>query len=265
MVKKPGKSTLSMFNAISEPIYLPGGEGRSYKSGNFVLKHINEDSVEYAEWVANLFNTIQEDGFRVSRPIKSKTGKWITDEEWTAWTFLEGSHDFEGKIDESIKAIKSFHYALKTYPKPKFIETDSSAYNRADRFAWGDKPGYIHPDIKEEAERLYSIRRPIETPEQLIHGDLNPDNILLTPGQQPGIIDIAPYWRSADFGLAIYAYWICAYRDRSELLAHFTDIPNFKQHLIRAGIRMLLIMSEFNKVEEIEKYKKATEIIESIR
>ena len=31
--------------------------------------------------------------------------------------------------------------------------------------------------------------------------------------------------------------------------------------LVRAGIRMLLIMSEFDKVHELDKYKKATRII----
>jgi hypothetical protein len=31
--------------------------------------------------------------------------------------------------------------------------------------------------------------------------------------------------------------------------------------LVRAGIRMLLIMSEFNKINDLEKYRRATEII----
>ncbi len=77
----------------------------------------------------------------------------------------------------------------------------------------------------------------------------------------PGIIDIAPYWRPPEFALAVYAYWIAAWRDEEELLEHFQDIKEFDQMLVRAGIRMLLIMSEFNKIHELEKYKKATEII----
>jgi hypothetical protein len=90
---------------------------------------------------------------------------------------------------------------------------------------------------------------------------LNPGNILLAPSRPPAIIDIAPYWRPADFALAVYAYWIAPWRNKPALLKKFPDSQEFKQLLIRAAIRMLLIMSEFNNIRDEERFRKATEIV----
>lgn len=260
---KPTSDVLNQFGIAGDPILLPGGEGRTYRAGDAIIKHIHNDDPLYSEWIANLFDGITEDGFRVSKAIRTKTGAWITTDGWTAWTRLDGNHEYRNHIPESIAAIQAFHEAVRTAPKPQFLErTDDSPYSKADRYAWGAKPEYIHPDVRSDVELLYSLRRPVEgLHDQVIHGDLNPDNILLAPGLPPAIIDIAPYWRPPEFALAIYAYWIGPWRDDPKILKYFEDIPHFSQMLIRAAIRMLLIMSEFNRVHEIEKYRRATEII----
>lgn len=261
---KPNESVLGQFNLDGEIVFLPGGENRTYKIGNFVLKHINKDSEEYTSWIANLFANIEENNFRVSKPISTNDGKWITTDGWSAWTFLEGNHEFKNHIPESIDAITAFHKAIAYAYKPNFLN-DDNPYNRADRCTWDDKPDYIDLQVKDLVESLYSVRKPVEgLKDQVIHGDLNPDNILLSPNLPPAIIDIAPYWRPPEFALAVYAYWIAAYRNDPDLLRHFAHVKQFNQMIIRAGIRMLLIMSEFHNVHEIDKYRRATEIIHEL-
>ncbi len=44
---KPDENVLRQFNLEGEIEFLPGGEGRTYRVGNIVLKHINNDSEEY--------------------------------------------------------------------------------------------------------------------------------------------------------------------------------------------------------------------------
>jgi uncharacterized protein (TIGR02569 family) len=263
MSQEPSSSVLDLFQIKEKPVFLPGGEGRTYKAGDVILKHLKNDSIEFANWSADLFDRIEESGFRVSRPIKASSGEWVTPDGWSAWTYMEGNHNYEGHIEESVSAIKSFHDAIKDFSPPKSFYKWDSPYVRADKYAWGEKPKIVHPQLEGVVEKLYAVRQPLDMPDQLIHGDLNPDNILLSHDSYPVIIDIAPYLRPSDFGIAVYAYWIGAYRYKPEDLDYFKNIPNFKQLLVRAGIRMLLIMSEFNKVTEMTRYERATEIVEN--
>jgi len=71
-------------------------------------------------------------------------------------------------------------------------------------------------------------------PRQIIHGDLHPGNLLVAPGKPVGIIDLAPYWGSADFALAMFANWVGPRRGRVNLLAYFADVPEFPQLLLLA-------------------------------
>lgn len=259
---KPDQLVLKQFNLQGKAELLTGGEDRTYKVEDVILKHINKDSKEGTNWVADLFFNMEEDGFRVAKPIKNIEGTWITRDGWTAWEFLEGNHEYKEHIKQSIEAITLFHKAMENTAKPDFLGEEDSPYIRADKYTWGQKPENIHSDLKGLVESLYEVRKPVEGLEnQIIHGDLNPKNILVSETLPPAIIDIAAYFRPPEFALSIYAYWIACYSGEESLLKYFEGIKEFDQMLVRAGIRMLLIMSEFNQIHEIEKYKRATEII----
>ncbi len=62
------------------------------------------------------------------------------------------------------------------------------------------------------------------------------------------MIDMTPYWRPAEFALAVFAYWLGPYRGDSSMLSAFTHIREFDQLLIRAGLRTILITHEFAKL-----------------
>jgi Ser/Thr protein kinase RdoA (MazF antagonist) len=184
---KPDRNVLDQFNLKGEIEFLPGGEGRTYRVGNIVLKHINNDTEEYTNWIADLFAGIKESGFSISKPVANTKGMWITENGWAAWTFLEGDHNFTGHISESIEAITAFHEEIKNVGKPKFLDNMDSPYARADAYAWGDKPEAIHPALEEIVDDYYALRKPVVGMEdQIIHGDLNPDNILLSTQRASG-------------------------------------------------------------------------------
>lgn len=258
---QPDSKTLEAFGIFTKPVPLPGGEGRTFRAGNMVLKHISQDARDYTEWISKLYSQIKENGFRVPKPILTKNKERITPRGWTAWTYISGNHNFRKQVPQSIKAIRAFHRELKQVSQPSFL-TNDTPYTRADHYAWATAPKKVRRAVKREVDRLYALRTPLDkVKNQLIHGDLNPDNILFSPTHPPAIIDLAPYWRPVDFALAVYAYWIGPWRNNTHMLNFFRDVPNFTQLLIRAALRMLLIMSEFNRINDLAKHQLAVQII----
>lgn len=261
-VEPPPQDVLAAFAITDSPIFIPAGEGRVYKAGNVILKHAFKDNEDTLIWMTDLFDSLEPKGFRISKPIRANSGDWLV-QNWSAWTYVSGTAPAPSQYKEMIAPIQAFHVALKNIPKPNFIETEDTPYRRADAYAWGKPPSTIHPLLQDDIYRLYSLRTPIAHIEsQLIHGDLNPDNLLTINGAPAAIIDMATYWRPANFALAVYAYWIGPYKNKPEVLHYFSSIETFPQLLLRAALRMLLIMSEFNDVHEPQIYHQATKIVE---
>lgn len=256
-------TALKEFGIEDTPRPLGGAEQHTFKAGNVVLKHRGNDTEEFVIWNANLFNRISDNPhFRVPRPLRTKSGKYITSDGWYAWTLLEGKPDDGNSIPQTIAAINSFHESIAQEVTPEFIIKNESPYRRADRAAFGDPPDHVLPELREMIDAMYTLRLPDDrSANQLIHGDLNPENILLHPSLPPAILDLAPYVRPVSFAQAVYAYWIGPWMGKAERLDHFSQIDEFPQMLLRAAIRMLLIQSEFNQVTDLERYKIATDIV----
>ncbi|MFN8526350.1 MAG: phosphotransferase [Chloroflexota bacterium] len=268
----PDPPTLAAFglDAGAIPTPLPGGEGRTFLVDNTVLKLVHGER-DVAAWAADLHANIRANGFRLSRPLRTVDGGWLTHDGWSAWTLLQGHHDVRGRFPECIAAITRYHEALRRYPYPTILDTIDNPWRRADRHAFGPRPATTHPALADQIDALYEMRRPITgLTNQLIHGDLNPGNLLLAlepppNGRPPGIIDIAPYWRPAGFALAVFAYWIGPWYGTADPLAHFQHVDQLDQLLIRAALRMLLTSSQFapdsGAIQDLERYTRATEII----
>lgn len=248
------------FGVDREAVLLAGGEGRTYRAGDVVLRR-EDDPVE-AAWVADLFNQIRPDGFRVPRPVQARDGGWIASGEWSAWAFVEGRPATRQDAPEVARAIDAFHAALASVPCPEHLARRDLPYDRADRWAWGELPPDAHPRLVEPLRRLAAVRRPLAgLRDQLIHGDLNPENVLVAPGLPPAIIDMAPYRRPAPFGAAVAAFWLGPWQSDESVLACFAHVPHLDQLLVRACIRMLLSMQELGYLHALERYRAAMDII----
>lgn len=262
--------TLRQFDLPIELHQLPGGSQPTFRAGNAVLKRVKETSLEnnhspqLIQWIADFTPNLQQDGFRLPQPIATTNGSWITEDGWTAWSFLEGRHATVGDILSCIAGISAFHRALQAIPKHPLMDDNRTPWGEAHQWCWGAPPPTIQPQLQPLVERLYALRQPIQpSPAQLIHGDLNPENILIAPGLSPAFLDFSPFWAPADFALAIFANWIGPRRGDASVLQHFAHIPDFDQLLTRAALRMLLVMVVFGDLDDWEtcSEKRAAEIV----
>lgn len=250
------------FGVNTEIALLPGGvDLKTFRSGNTVLRYLGENSQEAGTWNAELFNHIKEDGFRVAKPIKTTNGLWIVN-GWVAEQFLEGKHATKDDLPLIIDAVAKFHKALVGISFPNYRKQEHTIWDRADEWAWGEVPENLDPILLDTISGLLNLKKPVNLPDQLIHGDLNLKNILIADNQPPAIIDLALYWRPAAFAQAVMAYWIGPYKGNIEILNNFRHMPEFDQMLIRAGLRMSLTQKDPQNATEIEGYQKANRIIE---
>ena len=163
-----------------------------------------------------------------------------------------------------VDAIAAFHELLAQEPLPAFRQRayPATMWDRADVWAWGDLPESLDSRVVEPLACLALLRRPLHgLPEQLIHGDLNPSNFIISPDAPPAIIDMTPYWRPAGFASAIAAYWLGPFRGDETILAHFEHIEGFDQLLVRAALRMLLTFRDPANVGDISREVAANEVI----
>ena len=114
--------------------------------------------------------------------------------------FLEGRHE-PGRWIEIIDVGRRLNRALAGVGRPDFLERRSSPWAEADRMTWDETPIGGLMDFAPIA-RLAAMRRAIDTASQVIHGDLC-GNVLFSDREDPAVIDFSPYWRPADYAVAL--------------------------------------------------------------
>ena len=234
------------FDIAGELHVLPGGEGRTYRAGNIIYRR--ETNVAEASYLADVYHHLPEIGFRIPKPIRTRYDEWVSLTGWSAWTFVTGRLATQDDVLVVIPAIRAFHHALASQPYPAHLATRDTPYDRADQAAWDTPPDTIDPRLLPVVKQLLHLRQPIDSlPTQLIHGDLNEENILIEAGIPPAIIDFTPYWRPPEFALAVLAYWLGSYQGDMAILRAFAQVREFDQMLVRSALRMILISHEFSK------------------
>ena len=172
-----------------------------------------EDERE-AAWIADVFSSIRQAGFRVPKPVRGQEGSWAT-EGWVAWEFLEGSEE-KGRFAEKIDVSRKFHAALMGVPDPGFLRSGEHQWAVADRVAWNEQIIEPHPKVAKPLAQLRPLMRPVSLPDQVIHGDLGAGNILFCPERLPAVIDFAPAWRPARFAIAVGVVDLMAWEGADE-------------------------------------------------
>ncbi|WP_211234796.1 TIGR02569 family protein [Glycomyces arizonensis] len=186
--------------------------------------------VDEANWRAGVLERlVHTEQFRTPRPIRAASGRWVED-GWEAWQWLPGAAD-ESRLLDVVRAGTAFHHAISALARPAFIDTADDPWSRADRIAWEEAP--LPSDAM--LGRLAAAFRPVDSPSQLIHGDLL-GNVLFAEGEPPAIIDWAPYWRPTGLGSAIAAVdAVCWHGAPIELLSAIgRNIEEWDQLLLRA-------------------------------
>ncbi len=195
----PPAAVLGAFGAVGQAIPLPGGQGRSVRAGDLVLKPV-DDAAE-AGWIADVLDGVAEEGFRTARPMRSGSGGWVV-EGWAAYSFVEGKVGPRGRYRELLTATRAFCAAMRDVPLPAFMSRRRSRWAFADRVAWQEDSVQPIASTRPLLSRLGRLRESLDMPSQLVHGDLS-GNVLFAAGQAPAIIDFSPYWRPAGYAEAI--------------------------------------------------------------
>ena len=234
MTRAPSPRVLAAFGARGEPEPLAGGEGTSWRAGDVVLKPLQHSaSVEELEFHADLFDSIETDGFRVPRQRRSFDGALVV-EGWTAAEYLEGRHE-ERRWAEIVALGERLHEEVAHVSRPAFIARRTDRWAIGDRVAWGELPVEHFRHVK-HLERLAAALRPVDAPSQLVHGDLT-GNVLFHDELPPAVIDFAPYWRPPAFAAAVVVGDALLWEGADEtLLDAVAPVDDFPQYLLRALI-----------------------------
>ena len=228
----PPDGVLEAFGATGPARRLAGGQNGTWRSGEIVLKPA-ESAVE-ANWRCGVLDTLPESpDFRIARPVRARDGGWLAG-GWEAARFVAGAAD-PRRVDDVIVAGAAFHRAVAEVPRPSFLDT------RTDPWAYGDRLAFQPPGTEltrpsELQEILLAARRPVDLPEQLVHGDLL-GNVLFAGGQPPAIIDWSAYWRPPAWAAAVAVVdALCWHGVHMSVLDRWAHLPAWRQMLIRALI-----------------------------
>ncbi len=236
IAQPPPARVLAQFGLSDAPVRFAAGRGQTWAAGAVVLKLV-EDEAE-ANWIASLAATVRQRSFRLAGPVAARDGRWIVD-RWSAWTRVPGEHSTT-RWAELLAAADAFHKAVAGVAKPGFIERRSDRWRIADGIAWGEAPasdlvGITHLD------RLLAASRPVDLPDQLVHGDLV-GNVLFADGLPPAIIDLSLYWRPVGYSAALVVgdalAWEGATPEIVRLIERFAEWP---QLLLRAVIFRIVV------------------------
>ena len=223
---------------------LEGGEGRSWRAGDVVLKPC-DDSVEWS-WLGEHLPTVHQDEFRLMSPLPARNGRWVVD-GWCAQAALAGRHPDPGRWADVLLTGERFHRAVRHLPRPEFIDARTHPWAVGDRVAWEEAES---PKGYDPLDRLLEVRRPLTFLPQLIHGDLT-ENVLFAEGQDPAVIDVTPYWRPVGYASAVVVADAIAWHeaDPEALLDCVAHVDGFPQLFVRALIFRMVTTVEFAQGE----------------
>src|SRR5262249_53585987 len=139
------------FGVSADIALLPGGsDQKTFRSGEVVLRYLGDPAADAGNWSADLFDRLDQQGFRVAKPRRAANGSWVVN-GWVAEGFLGGHPVTPGDVREAIDAVTAFHHALIGTPLREYRKHAHPLWDRADEWAWGDISERIDPRLYELA------------------------------------------------------------------------------------------------------------------
>ncbi len=211
-----------------------------------------------AAWSAKVREALKVDGLRLARPVRATDGRYVVS-GWRADTFLEGTP--EPRHDEVVSVSLRLHQATAALERPRFLVQqpiapwmDVDVFVAADRAAWEPVPlrslkaGGMLPVTSPDGQhslqlltQLSTLRKPIKTPPQLVHGDLF-GTVLFSVSDTPGLTDLTPYWRPGPWAAGVIVVDALSWGGADEgLLERWSDLPEWSQMVLRAVMFRLAV------------------------
>lgn len=245
----PSPATRRAFGVREEDLRrLPGGAGYNWSDGRLVLKPVG--FAPEHNWVCEVYAGWTSDAVRVPEPVAPTSNgdqadhgsahpDWSFD-GWGAHVFVPGRDlDLNTELDRVKEASDAFHHELRDLPRPAFLADRNDPWAYGDRVAWEDAVPAKDPDTERLIERLREHLRPVDLPEQPIHGDVLP-NVLAADGMPLAVIDWPVYFRPAGMANAIAVTDAVTFRGApTALLDSWATGDHWLQLLIRAFLYRL--------------------------
>jgi uncharacterized protein (TIGR02569 family) len=239
------RSTFGLRETV--PIPLGADWDGGWRCGDVVLSPVADHA--RAAWSAKVRETLTADGVRIARPVRATDGRYVVS-GWRADTFIGGSP--EPRHDEVVSLSMRLHAATATLERPRFLVqppvapwADVDVFVAADRAAWEQVPlravkgqfETVTDDGRTSVEligQLATLRKPVRSPDQLVHGDLF-GTVLFSGSEAPAITDITPYWRPVAWAAGVVVVDALSWGGAdAELIARWEDLPEWPQMLLRA-------------------------------
>jgi len=233
----------------TQPTPLGAGWEGGWRCGEVVLSMVADHA--RAAWSAKVRETLFIDGIRLARPVRSTDGRFVV-AGWRADTFVAGTP--EPRHDEVVSVAVRLHEATSALERPRFLTqapvppwTEVDVFTAADRAAWEDRPLHSLPPgapwspasadgerSVDLLEQLATLRKPIKSASQLVHGDLY-GTVLFAGSAAPGITDMAPYWRPASWAAGVVVVDALSWGEADDgLIDRWDALPEWPQMLLRA-------------------------------
>lgn len=226
--------------------------GRSWRCDEVLITRADDHA--RATWSAAVRETLQVEGVRVARPVRSTDGRWVV-AGWVADTFLVGEP--EPRYDEVIAVAGRLHTATAALPRPAFLAPPragaptTGVFDTADRAAWGeelgpftDGPGAATATGSSSVtlfRELARRRTPISGAAQVVHGDLF-GTVLFAGSAAPGLTELTPFWHPPAWAAAVVVVDALAWGDGDDgLVRRWSGQPEWPQMLLRALLFRLAV------------------------
>lgn len=253
-IVEPPEQVLTTFGLTSHPPIAMEGVG--WRVGEVVLSLVPDHA--RAAWSATARENLYVEGMRIARPIRASDGRYVVS-GWRADTYVAGSP--EPRHDEVLAVADRLHAATAKFERPRFLLqppappfNDVDVFTAADRAAWEDVPmrsargaGMGEPTSEDgrrsfdEVKTLAQLRRPVDLPSQLVHGDLF-GTVLFAGAAAPAITDLVPYWRPASWASAVIVVDALAWGGaEEELVERWSDHSEWAQMMLRATMFRLAV------------------------
>jgi uncharacterized protein (TIGR02569 family) len=256
---------LDAFECVGENKPLHGGEGRSVRVGPCVFKPI--ENPDRYKWSCELLLRVSQDGFRIPEPIRAKNGSFVF-KGWSATTFEPGEH-VQGRWDEKIEILRTFHLRLRELDHPPMPPSDDR-WSWAHEIAWQNAPMpvSIHLDIVRLVEELFAHYQPLTRSEGIIHSDFG-GNVLFHDKLNPCIIDFSPAYGCMEYAEAIMIADVIAWENAPlNLLDLLPFDEKYRQFLLRAINFRIIVAALFVPADVnyfLEEYTAFEPLIDKIR
>jgi hypothetical protein len=244
---------IDSFDLKGDIVPLMGGQNTSVKINNAVLKPV--DDVKHYEWLLNLIYNINPQRYRLSKPLRNKSGKFVSD-GWICTRFEPG-HEIRGCIQEKLRISRLFHRDLSNESILDFPDTNNP-WSKAHRVAWqiDDLPNGLP---KETHGVIYDLLKRIipkgNNKMQIVHSDLS-GNILFDEALDPLIIDFSPTIAPVEYAEAILVCDCIAWQESK--ISEIELLPQngiYTEMIIRAILFRLSVAALFSGHDH-EKFSK---------